>query len=100
MTDLYEVVGICNNNPENNKWCPVLLKIGVALKDNEKCKFILQVWHETGACVFERKIQNRRFVNWFFINDVFVWEEEISMHMTQFFIMKLFTDKKPLLFSR
>lgn len=37
VTGLYDVVGICNNNPVNNEWCPVLLKIGTDLKRHETC---------------------------------------------------------------
>ena len=27
LSELYEIVGICNTNPSND-WCPVLLKLG------------------------------------------------------------------------
>ena len=47
--------------------------------------------------MFERQFtEGMKLVNWFINKDVFVWEEKsVSNPNTQFFMLELFTDKKP-----
>jgi hypothetical protein len=47
--------------------------------------------------VFERQFTaGMKLVNWFINKDVFVWEEKsVSNPNMQFYMLELFTDKKP-----
>ena len=97
LEKLYEIVACCQFE-EGSKFCPVLIKINEAqiIAVSGGKPFLLQVWTDTGEMVFEKPLATPP-ANWNISGDKLLFLEETNAR--QITLVKLFTDKKPILFN-
>ena len=97
LDKLYEIIASCLFE-EGVKFCPVLIKINdeEIKKQSGGKTFLLQVWTEAGEMVFERPMETP-LTNWNIAGDKLIFMEDKNAR--EIFIVKLFTNKQPILFK-
>lgn len=97
LEKLYEIVACCQFE-EGAKFCPVLIKINDEdiIGASGGRPFLLQVWTEAGEMVFEKPLLTPP-ANWNISGDKLLFLEETNAR--EICLVKLFTDKKPILFK-